>query len=431
MKILFRPHYVFSMLMAYLFFIHFASFAMDNHQVSANQTIFREMSRFSHKMMRALVEEEAANRCISGASVHHALGMAFLGSGEKSPTEQAMAKTLGLLEFSREKIASDYGNMVAKLTFKHEETATPTNNMREPPFEVIVANRVVAFHGARVQNNFFHLMTKMGASVSQFNDDVTSPIILLSVNDWVADKTHNRIPGILQKIEDDDRVVLLNATYFQGSWQHPFDKYGTQSHSFTLASGEETNVQMMRSTSHYRFMSDVEDQMIELPYATAKTANSDLRFAMYIVLPAKGKNITNAVANFDIDRLEKLEKSGWTNVEVRLPKFKIEADMDVIKTLKSKSMGMEEALSQGADFSNMVTSAVAISQVRHKALVEVDEKGTVAAAATAVVMCRMGSIKLPPPPALFTVDRPFMFFIKDKELNVVLFEGVVMNPNLQ
>jgi len=429
MRPIIRPG-VLSTLISCALVFHLSSMATDTTQI-ANQNTFKEMSQFSRKMMRELVKEnETANRCISGASIHHALGVAYMGAPENSDTARSMAKTLGLTEISREKIASGYGHMVSKLTFEHKEVPEGESRMKNPPFEVIVANRVLAFHGGTIKDEFRVLAGKMGASAATIPTTVPDAQILRDSDSWVSMITHTRIPTILPGIQADDRMVLLNAIYFKGSWAKPFNQFGTAESPFFLASGKETTVQMMSANGSYHYLADAEGQIVELPFATARMADQQPRFSMFIVLPDKNKNIMDAIANFDVNRLEAVEKTLIREGSIRLPRFKIETDINVTDVLTR--MGMAKAFSPNADFSIMGNGALSISKVLHKTFIDVSEKGVEAAAATAVIMSMMGSAYYDrPAPFYFDADHPFLFFIKDKELNVVLFEGVVMNPNLR
>ena len=241
-----------------------------------------------------------------------------------------------------------------------------------------------------------------------------------TINAWVEKETKGKIrdlikPGIL---DASTRLVLTNAIYFKGDWAVKFKEERTRQEPFKLGDAKTVDVPLMRQTEEFGYMEGDDFQALELPYK-----GEDL--SMVVLLPR------------EVDGLSKLEKSltresldqwlsGLRKQEVRvyMPRFKMTCDFRLDQTLTA--MGMTDAfLFPGADFSGMDgTKMLFISAVIHKAFVEVNEEGTEAAAATAVIMEGVPGPGMP----TFRVDHPFLFLIRDTRSGSILFIGRVMNP---
>ncbi|XP_078544123.1 serpin B10-like isoform X2 [Lissotriton helveticus] len=250
------------------------------------------------------------------------------------------------------------------------------------------------------------------------------------INGWVETKTKNKITNLLPEgsLDPSTIMVLVNAIYFKGNWATKFSEEHTEAKEFKMSKTSKKSVQMMFKRAKFNMAHVVEPglafKVLELPYV-----NKDL--SMIILLPDEIED--------DSTGLEKLEHglnyeqlSHWTradsmniiNVEVSLPKFKMEEMDDLAHTLGG--MGMSDAFSRGkADFSGMSNkNNLYVSKVLHKAYVEVNEKGTEAAAATGVVMEVMSM----PSSATFVADHPFIFFIQHNKTKSMLFCGRFCSP---
>lgn len=239
-----------------------------------------------------------------------------------------------------------------------------------------------------------------------------------TINQWVMDHTADKIKGLIAEgdIDADTRLVLTNAIYFKGMWALRFLKEKTRQSPFMLESGTAVAVPMMSNDGDFLYAEpDDTLQVLELPYEGEA-------FVMDILLPRKG---LKAVA----DKLSSQTLSAWLSalrpaeVELALPRFKFQSKFYLKKTLKP--MGMHDAFDDRADFSGMTGAKdLYIGEVIHQADIEVNEEGTEAAAATAVVM----TWKSVPMRVGFRVDHPFIFLIRHKPTNTTLFLGRVMNP---
>lgn len=239
------------------------------------------------------------------------------------------------------------------------------------------------------------------------------------INDWVEGQTNDKIkdlipPGVLPV-----RLVLTNAIYFKGDWIYQFDKKATRDSDFYKNEQERIQVPMMSMTNEeaeFNYAETEDLQILELPYKGEE-------LSMLVLLP-KENDIDSLEQNLNINKL-----SEWKNmleeqsVDVFLPKFKFETKYMMAPTLSD--MGMPTAFIRGsADFSGIANTGLFISQVIHQAFVDVNEEGTEAAAATAVMM----TDSLPPPKPLFRADHPFIFIIQQKENGNILFFGRVIDP---
>jgi serpin B len=229
------------------------------------------------------------------------------------------------------------------------------------------------------------------------------------INDWVEEQTNDRIQNLIAEgaLSPLTRLVLANAIYFKGEWASQFKKENTRPSPFTLLDGPKIDVPMMSRTGDFKLAHTEEIQALELPYE-----GEDL--SMLILLPNPGEDLALPwPADLEFNEME---------VMVQLPKFKLEAEFYLGRTLAS--MGMPLAFSSQADFSGMDgTRNLFIDEVIHKAFVEVNEEGTEAAAATAVVM---RTTSMPPQ---FVADRPFLFLIRENAAGTILFIGRVTDPS--
>jgi serpin B len=241
------------------------------------------------------------------------------------------------------------------------------------------------------------------------------------INSWVEDQTKDKIKNLLAEgtLNSDTRMVLVNAIYFKADWLTKFDANDTYDAAFHLLDGSETQVKMMSNGLH-GIPYAVGDgwQAVELPYA-GQTA------AMTIIVPDEGK-FAALESTLDAAKLsEILNAMQPATVQLGMPKFKFESQFSLPDQLST--LGMTDAFDPNlADFSGMTGNRdLFVSDVIHKAFVAVDEKGTEAAAATAVIM----ELAMAPMfENVLTIDRPFIFFIRDTVSGQILFVGRVVNP---
>lgn len=257
-----------------------------------------------------------------------------------------------------------------------------------------------------------------------FADAIETEKIRKDINGWVEQKTNDKIKDILSQgdLTSMTRLVLVNAVYFYGAWENPFEKQATHPKDFTLLDGTKNNVPFMNQQGRFNYYEDSKIQALEIPY-------KDNKASMVIFLPIKNKQMAEFEKSFDYkyyqDIIAALQS---TEVRLSLPKFQTTFKINLGATLSQ--MGMPLAFSSSADFSGMTGRRdLCISEVIHQAFINVDEKGTEAAAATAVIMKEM-AVRNPAEPKIFNADHPFIFLIKDNATGSILFMGKIMNPEV-
>jgi serpin B len=242
------------------------------------------------------------------------------------------------------------------------------------------------------------------------------------INDWVSDQTEQRIKDLVPQsaITPATRLVLTNAIYFNAAWLDRFQKDATHKSAFFLLDGNEISVDMMSQTEYMDYADGDGYQAVELPYDGNK-------LSMVLIVPDKGQ-FQQFEDGFNVPRLTGILGSlNGRQVALIMPKFEFDSSFNLNSTLMQ--MGMPTAFSTFADFSGMTGNReLAISDVIHKAFVSVDENGTEAAAATAVII-RVTSMPPGNEPVSLTIDRPFIFLIRDIPTNTVLFMGRVLDPS--
>jgi serpin B len=287
----------------------------------------------------------------------------------------------------------------------------------DPSTEFAVANSIWYRQGFPVKAPFIDVnRTNYDAEVREI--DFSSPAAVTQINGWCARNTKDKITEIIDGIDDDVVMYLINAVYFKGIWVSKFDKKETKKEDFHLPDGTVRKVDMMRQQASFNYTTDENAGYLELPYGNQA-------FSMIVILPHEGKTTDDVTAQLNSERwngcMERL--SSW-DVNLRLPRFKAECKYSLEKDILP-DMGMTTPFTQLADFSGISDRATLISSVIHKTYVDVDEEGTEAAAVTAV---KMVFTSVSPGPIVFTVDKPFLFAIRERSTGVILFMGRMEAP---
>lgn len=245
----------------------------------------------------------------------------------------------------------------------------------------------------------------------------------LTINNWVADKTRQKIKNLIRKgrLSQLTRLVLVNAIHFKGDWDRKFDEGITQDMPFFLTPEKSVHVPFMSLEAKYRYYEDDFIQVLEIPY-TGKKLN------MVILLPKEKDGLTQLQENLTSEKIDQyLMDLFEQKVHIFIPRFKFTSEFDLTQTLIA--MGMKDAFNRKkANFQGIDGRKrnLYIGAVVHKAFIEINEKGTEAAAATAVTMRALAAAPQPTP--RFQADHPFIFFIKDMDTQILLFLGKVNNP---
>ncbi|MGM0401486.1 MAG: serpin family protein [Chloroflexota bacterium] len=365
-------------------------------------------SAFAFDLYRFLAKEED-NLFYSPYSISLALAMTHAGA--RGETEAQMADVLHFT-LPQEELHPAFNALDLALASRGEE--------EEEGFRLHVVNALWGQKGYEFLSEFLRTLAENYGAGLRVLDFATKPEeSRVTINDWVAEETEERIEDLLPKnaIDRSTVLVLTNAIYFNAAWQHPFQEEQTEDGTFYLRDGEEVTVPMMNQTESFAYGEGEGYQALELPY-------EDEELSMVILLPKEG-GFEEFEGTLDAGRVEAIvQDMTRTSVNITMPKFSHEWDTSLKETLSA--LGMPVAFSSGADFSGMTGSrGLFIDDVIHKAFVAVDEEGTEAAAATAVIMRESAPLS----PVEFTVDHPFIFLIRDRETGTILFVGRVMDPS--
>jgi serpin B len=244
-----------------------------------------------------------------------------------------------------------------------------------------------------------------------------------AINKWVGGQTQNKIPELFGSgsLDNDTRLVLVNAIYFLSDWRSPFNTQATLNDKFRLTDGTTVSAAFMRQTLEIPYGENEVGQWISLPYAGE-------HLSMWVFLPAADTTLETCAEAMTADNWEALcADTVQRDVQLSLPKFKFDSSYVLNDTLKQ--LGIRRAFGLNAEFQRMTSAdSLHISLVVHKAFIEVSERGTEAAAATGVAMATASAPVEPRPPVIFNANRPFLFVIRDNLRNQNLFIGRMAQP---
>ena len=372
-------------------------------------------SAFSLDLYQQL-RSEPGNLFFSPYSISAALAMTYAGAMEQ--TAEEMATTLDFL-LPAETLHPAFNALDQHLA-ELAKVDVPADS--GDPFQLTIANALWGQKDFHFEESFLDTLAENYGAGLRLLDYITQPEeSRRTINDWISEKTREKIQDLIPQgaINGDTRLVLSNAIYFKATWMEPFEKDLTEEGIFHGLDGEELAVQMMRGASDASFLyyQGQDFQAVELPYIGGQVS-------MLVLMPDDGKfdDLESVMSSYVLDII--IDEMAFSPIRLTFPKFEYETELSLARTLSL--MGMPTAFSDGADFSGMTGSKeLFISDVFHKAYVNVDEEGTEAAAATAVVMA---VTSMPENPIELTVDRPFLFFIREHETNSILFVGRVVSP---
>ena len=354
------------------------------------------------------VKGEADNLFFSPYSISTALAMTYAGAREE--TARQMAETLHFT-LPAERLHPAFNALALELAGGED-------------FVLNVVNSLWGQQGYTFLPEFLDLLAEnYGAGLRLLDFAAATEAARVTINDWVSEQTEDKINDLIPQggLTSDTRLVLVNAIYFNADWLYPFDKDKTHDAPFTLLEGERVTVPMMdwETPEHIPYTRGEGYQAVELPYVGGKTS-------LVLIVPDEGEFAAYETA-FTAEHLTSLLGDlNPESVALTMPKFSYDQNLSLAKTLVA--LGMPDAMDPAlADFSGMDgTRGLYIGNVFHKAFVAVDEAGTEAAAATAVVMQKT-AISIDDTIDL-TVDRPFIFLIRDTGTGALLFLGRVENP---
>jgi serpin B len=318
------------------------------------------------------------------------------------------------LNLKQQEVHVGFGELQRRLNDAKQQTGIELN----------VANGLWAQQGHKFLPEFLNLATcQYQAELSQVDFKMQADAAANEINSWVSKKTRDRIQNILTPgaLDENTRLVLVNAIYFKGSWVKPFKKGHTKREPFHLSFTSQTDAPLMYHVDEVRYVENDSFQAVELPYKGDALST-------VVLLPRQ------------VDGLEKLEglltpefvakclrQMKKREVEIHLPRFKLESSFELSKKLAG--MGMPDVFAPSANLSGLDgTMNLFVRSVYHKAWGEVNEEGTEAATATGMDVVATGITPAPPKRPAFRADHPFVFLIRERQSGAILFLGRLLDP---
>ena len=369
-------------------------------------------SAFAFDLYRT-IRQMKTNLFFSPFSISEVLAMAYAGA--RGDTKRAMAEALHF-NLPTDCLHPAFNSL--DLQFK--ERGQGAKGMDEEGFRLHVVNAIWGQKGYDFLAQFLDVLAQnygAGLRILDFINETEQSRV--AINKWISDQTEERIKDLVPKgaIDQLTRLVLTNGIYFSAAWEFPFNKNSTSDDIFHLMGDMDITIPLMQQTRSFRYAEGDRYQAVELAY-------DGHELSMLILLPKVGEfDAFEGLLNAEFVR-EIIGKLELNEVVLTMPKFEYESSFGLKEALST--LGMRGAFAGDADFSGMNgESDLSIQDVLHKAFVSVDEAGTKAAAATAVIM----GMKLMPALAIeMKIDRPFIFLVRDIPTDSIIFLGRVLNP---
>ncbi|BBA79172.1 proteinase inhibitor I4 serpin [cyanobacterium endosymbiont of Rhopalodia gibberula] len=363
--------------------------------------------KFGFKLFSTLARQNSEQN-IAVSPVSLALALSMLYNGASGTTRQEMSDVLGIKGVNLN--AFNHAN-------KTLEKSLDTNDYRG---QLTIANSLWTRQGFSFRYQFLKANQEYyQAQITNLNFESSESVGI--INRWVKDKTLGKIPQIIEQISNEDVLFLVNAIYFKGVWQIEFDPHLTTQQPFYLSNDRVIKFPLMSREGKYRYFETSDFQAVSLPYTGE-------RFSLEIFLPRPDKNLKDLVSQLTVGQWKKWmgqfrEQQG----KLKLPRFSLSNEIDMEKALIS--LGMSTIFEQSsANFSKLTSRQVYVNRMKHKTLVEINEKGT-QSAVTSSIRARMTSLFLPEEQFTMIVNRPFLCTIRDHKTNAIIFIGVVRKPN--
>ena len=356
---------------------------------------------FSFRFLQQVEQAGKGDWFVSPASLQFLLGVIL--NGAQAATADEIAATLGI-QADRLDALNDYNRLLLERFPK-----------LDPQTKLRIGNAVFVNQEFPINKDFQKLTEKYyGAEVKNL-DFRNGNASLRAINGWCSKQTEGLIPAVLEKVEPSMFAYLLNALYFKGSWEHQFSKSSTRERTFRMASGEETQVQMMQQERKFAYGEDALFRCLRLPYGNGS-------YAMYLLLPQEGRTIAEVLASLDAASWETVSEQMYASSKVNLwlPTFETRYHIrlnDILCTL-----GMPGAFKEGADLKKMSALADCLDFVQQDAVIKVDEKGSEAAAVTSAGVIGATAV-MPTRIIQFHCDRPFIYLITETATGSILFAG--------
>jgi serpin B len=340
------------------------------------------------------------------------VALAMCAAGAKGETRRVLAELIGAPEG------------VGEQSRQYADLLKLVNGEGEWPFRLVTANALWVQQGYHFNPAYRKAVAYFyGGAFHGVNFHAQPEEAVRAINAWVSKKTRKKIKELLNRdcIDADTRLVLTNAVYFKGRWVERFDRAATTDEDWHGPGGTGKVPMMHREGGYYHYYQGDGFQALGMPY-------EGFELAMLVVLPTQKGGLAALETRFAAEGLYQQVVGGLYHegVVVSLPRFTMEAEFRLKPVLCALGAGL--AFSDGADFGGIGEGPLRLSEVVHKAFVEVNEEGTEAAAATGVSVGTGEAMRLPTEPPVFRADHPFLFFIRDRDTNAVLFSGRLLHP---
>jgi len=378
--------------------------------ITADQATVAEGNNAFAVDLYGQLRKQDGNLFFSPESISTAFAMAYAGA--RGTTSVQMANTLHFA-LPPDRLHPAMGTLLTSLNAAH------------PGYQLHVADALWAEKDFTFLDDYLKLTSAdYGAGFNRVDFKGAPESVRQTINQWVEQKTENKIKDLIppRAISPATRLVLTNAIYFKGDWETKFDKAQTQDEDFHLSAAQNVKAPLMHSSAKFGYFKGDTFQALNIPYKSGELSMVVLLPNDVAGLPALEKSMTAANVNQWLSQLHVGPK-----VIVTLPKFKMTDQLELSNALGA--LGMAQAFQPGtADFSGMTGRRdFWISSAIHKAFIDVNEEGTEAAAATAIVMRSMAMAR-EQPPVIFRADHPFLFLIRDNRSGSILFMGRVTDP---
>ena len=369
---------------------------------SSEQKIASSSEIFGFRLFKEIsVLQKDSNIFISPLSVSMALGMTL--NGANNATYDSIKTVLGLNSLTEQEINQSYQSLINRLVNLDQNVSFNT------------ANSIWYLNSMTFEQKFINT-NKIYFNAEVAGLDFSNPASVDIINNWVNQNTSGKIDAILESIPRDAVMYLINAIYFQAEWKYKFDPSLTNDGSFITTDGSSLLCKMMVQKNKFNYLSNDLFQAVDLPYG-------DSLFSMTIFLPVQDKDIDEIINSFNHDNWNlwlgsfKVEEG-----KIWLPKFEISYEDSLNRVLTA--LGMGNAFLPSADFTRLYSEGgIFISAVKHKTYIKVDEAGTEAAAATSVEFVKGINSNFQ-----LKFNRPFIYIIRERISNSILFMGKMVNP---
>ncbi|MBQ2350786.1 MAG: serpin family protein [Bacteroidales bacterium] len=376
----------------------------------SQNSIVESNNSFTFDVMRNInkddISKDGTNMFVSPFSIYDALAMAYDAAAKKTAKEMR-----SVMKFKKDQTES------------HDEFVKLLNEYKKDNSVFTITNAAVAQKNYNFLDSYMKCLKDFDATISQadFSKPEERADAVKKINDWVSKNTNKKITDLLSNNDIDEltRLILLNAIYFNANWSTEFKGEKTRQMTFYGKNSVEYVTDFMNGTQNVALSQSDDAQMMKIDYEKEKAS-------MFIIMPKENVDIDKYISELDEQKFASLEKSMQTfKADVSMPKFKIESRFEMKKVLME--MGIKAAFTKSADFSKMNgKSNLLIDEVIHKSFIEVSEKGTEAAAATAVVVREKSMVMKDNPKVV--INRPFIFVIRENKNNAILFIGKYVKP---